>query len=219
MKKILSLILVVVMVITISAFAMVSSSATTGADVLNRIEELIGDEYPNVCSQLTKIYNQVTITNTQAEQLMPLVDEFEAIYNAGKDSGYTAEQGKKVMNIFDRASQIIGFTYEWHNVDRTTNPDLNPEIVTVSVVRDGKEIGSISGDKEVIHLGDVNEDGNVNSFDATLVSQKFANIEVKGTFNSKNAEVKGDNVIDSVDASLILQYYGEIITSFPAEKV
>ena len=219
MKKILSLILVVVMVITISAFAMVSSSATTGADVLNRIEELIGDEYPNVCSQLTKIYNQVTITNTQAEQLMPLVDEFEAIYNAGKDSGYTAEQGRKVMDIFDRASQIIGFTYEWHNVDRTTNPDLNPEIVTVSVVRDGKEIGLISGDKEVIHLGDVNEDGNVNSFDATLVSQKFANIEVKGTFNSKNAEVKGDNVIDSVDASLILQYYGEIITSFPAEKV
>ncbi len=219
MKKILSLILVVVMVITISAFAMVSSSATTGADVLNRIEELIGDEYPNVCSQLTKIYNQVTITNTQAGQLMPLVDEFEAIYTAGKDSGYTAEQGRKVMDIFDRASQIIGFTYEWHNVDRTTNPDLDPEIVTVSVIRDGKEIGSISGDKEVIHLGDVNEDGNVNSFDATLVSQKFANIEVKGTFNSKNAEVKGDNVIDSVDASLILQYYGEIITSFPAEKV
>lgn len=219
MKKILSLILVVVMVISISAFAIVNSSATTGADVLNKIETLIADEYPGVCSQLRKVYNQVTITSAQAEQLMPLVSEFEAIYKAGKDSGYTAEQGKKVMNIFDRASQIIGFTYEWHNVDRTTNPNLNPEIVTVSIVRDGREIGSISGVKEVIRLGDVNEDGNVNSFDATLVLQKFANIEITGTFNNKNAEVKGDDVIDSIDATLILQFYGEIITSFPAEKV
>lgn len=219
MKKILSLILVAVMVISISTFAIVSSAATTGADVLNRIEKLIVDEYPGVYSQLKKVYNQVTITNNQAGQLMPLVDEFEAIYNAGKVSGYTAQQGVEVMDIFDRASQIIGFTYEWHNVDRATNPDLNPEIVTVSIVRDGKEIGSISGNKEIIHLGDVNEDGNVNSYDATLVLQKFAGIEVKGTFNNKNAEVEGNNEIDSVDATLILQFYGEMISSFPAEKL
>ncbi len=67
--------------------------------------------------------------------------------------------------------------------------------------------------------GDVNLDAAINSVDATLVLQNYAEIEVTDTFNETNADVNGDEKIDSADATLILQYYADIITQFPVETV
>lgn len=67
-------------------------------------------------------------------------------------------------------------------------------------------------------LGDVNEDGAINTVDATLVLQYYAKIitaDTEGvTFIEAAADVNGDNVINTVDATLILQYYAKIITEF-----
>lgn len=61
-------------------------------------------------------------------------------------------------------------------------------------------------------LGDINNDGSIDSFDASLVlsmySQLSSNSEVEFTEEQlKAADVNGDGRIDSADASGILKYY------------
>ena len=66
-------------------------------------------------------------------------------------------------------------------------------------------------------LGDINNDGSIDSIDATLILSDYADLAVgKATsFNAeqaKAADVNGDGKYDSIDASLILAYYSHIQT-------
>ena len=66
-------------------------------------------------------------------------------------------------------------------------------------------------------LGDVNEDGKVDSSDASLVLEEYAVIQTGGagafTENQKKAaDVNNDSKTDSSDASKILEYYAMIST-------
>lgn len=66
-------------------------------------------------------------------------------------------------------------------------------------------------------IGDVNEDGSVDSSDASLVLAEYAKIQTGGAgeFNDiqkKSADVNNDSVVDSSDASKILAYYAMIST-------
>ena len=66
-------------------------------------------------------------------------------------------------------------------------------------------------------LGDVNEDGMVDSSDASRVLQEYALIQTGGepTFTEKQklaSDVNKDNSTDSTDASKILAYYAMIST-------
>lgn len=68
--------------------------------------------------------------------------------------------------------------------------------------------------------GDANQDNSVDSVDATLILQYYANIitiEQNSNFTT-NSDVNGNKVVDSVDATLILQYYADIINAFPVES-
>lgn len=68
--------------------------------------------------------------------------------------------------------------------------------------------------------GDANQDNLVNSVDATLVLQYYANIinsEQDSNFLTYS-DVNGDKIINSVDVTLILQYYSNIISVFPVES-
>ena len=66
-------------------------------------------------------------------------------------------------------------------------------------------------------LGDVNEDGSVDSSDASLVLAEYAKIQTGGAgefteTQHKAADVNNDGVVDSSDASKILAYYAMIST-------
>lgn len=66
-------------------------------------------------------------------------------------------------------------------------------------------------------LGDVNEDGMVDSSDASLVLAEYAKIQTGGAgeftnIQYKAADVNNDNVVDSSDASKILSYYAMVST-------
>lgn len=68
-----------------------------------------------------------------------------------------------------------------------------------------------------IPLGDVDNDGSVNSSDASLVLAEYAALSTNGTpvLNEKQkkpADVNGDETIDASDASLILAFYAYIST-------
>lgn len=66
-------------------------------------------------------------------------------------------------------------------------------------------------------LGDVNEDGSVDSSDASLVLAEYAKIQTGGAgeftdIQYKAADVNKDDTVDSSDASRILAYYAAIST-------
>ncbi len=72
-------------------------------------------------------------------------------------------------------------------------------------------------DNVVKLLGDVNSDGNVNLYDASLVAQYAIALPV-ANFNADVADVSGDGNVNLYDASLIAQYAVGLITKFPREQ-
>ncbi|HBB72397.1 MAG TPA: hypothetical protein DCZ71_07295 [Ruminococcus sp.] len=72
-------------------------------------------------------------------------------------------------------------------------------------------------------LGDVNEDGLIDSGDASEILADYANVSTGGQsrFSEKQkkaADVNNDGVCDSGDASAILGYYAYVSTTSDTEK-
>ena len=63
-------------------------------------------------------------------------------------------------------------------------------------------------------LGDVNDDGEVDSVDALLILQYDARL-IKSLPNSTSADVNEDDTINAVDANLILQFVAGFISQLP----
>ncbi|MBE6841089.1 MAG: hypothetical protein E7506_07620 [Ruminococcus sp.] len=64
-------------------------------------------------------------------------------------------------------------------------------------------------------LGDVNGDGTIDAFDASLVLSEYAIVSTGGEGyltekQRKSADLNCDNSVDSLDASIILNYYAFI---------
>ena len=66
--------------------------------------------------------------------------------------------------------------------------------------------------------GDVDGDGIVDSYDATLLLQCDVGMIGMNGLCVQNMDVSGDGVVDSYDATLILQYDVGMIQTFPAEN-
>lgn len=66
--------------------------------------------------------------------------------------------------------------------------------------------------------GDVNGNGVVESYDATLILQYDVGMIDGSGLAMENMDVSGNGVIDAYDATLILQYDVGMITAFPAES-
>ena len=67
--------------------------------------------------------------------------------------------------------------------------------------------------------GDCNGDRVVDSVDATLLLQHYADINTLPSDMQKWADVNADSSIDSSDATMILQRYAELVSKFPAEEI
>ena len=68
-------------------------------------------------------------------------------------------------------------------------------------------------------LGDVNDDGDVDSTDARLVLQYFVGSADENDLDLRRADVNGDQQVNSTDARLILQYFVGTIEEFPVEDM
>ena len=73
-----------------------------------------------------------------------------------------------------------------------------------------------SSEPEVLY-GDVNDDGEINSMDATLILKYDAGTGTLTNDQLKAADVSGDGEVDSADATLILKFDSGLITEFPAK--
>ncbi len=76
--------------------------------------------------------------------------------------------------------------------------------------------GSVDPELQAVILGDVNNDGEIDTIDAMLVLRYNASLAIDDSFSEEAADVNGDNVIDTIDAMLILRYNAGMITDFTA---
>lgn len=95
-------------------------------------------------------------------------------------------------------------------------PDCPPDVSGLTI-RIGEPTPPSMGTGDNYLLGDVNEDGKVDSADASLVLAEYGLIQTGGTLTftdkqKKAADVNRDGKSDSSDASKILEYYGAIST-------
>lgn len=95
--------------------------------------------------------------------------------------------------------------------------DKNSQKIELSVVGDTCEIINPVYYQASCIYGDINEDGSIDSSDASLVLAEYAKIQTGGVgvftdIQLKAADVSNDGVIDSSDASKILAYYAMVST-------
>lgn len=104
--------------------------------------------------------------------------------------------------------------------DGTAKFTLRPRALTVGtyhiyVSTSDKPLAEIAsfayGEKPPYTLGDVNDDGKINTADAVLILQCYVGI---GDLELGVADVNLDGKINTVDAVKVLQYYVGLITSF-----
>ena len=163
MKKIIALVLSAIMLVSVFA---VPSSATTKADLLALLKT--SPVYKYIKSGVENSYNSVQVTDAQAEQLLPLVEQFMKIVD--KDLGptandwrgngqhyYSLDQIDAVYDIIYKACDIMGWTMK--RVDKGQKSTHKGDYVFYIYDTQGKMIfeydGDLITDKPVNTAGDV----------------------------------------------------------------
>ncbi len=112
-------------------------------------------------------------------------------------------------------------------VEDDVTDDVAIAVEVVALTSDGTSVddsstytvasGEITLSSSVL-LGDVNTDGSVTVYDASLVAQYAADLLTSSELDLSAAEVSGDGSVTVYDASLIAQYAADILDIFPAES-
>ena len=129
---------------------------------------------------------------------------------AGESSVPTAEN---LQYIDQQASDgsSISFTLKPKELTAGTSYSVYLSTTSKAVTR----VASFQyGEKPAYTLGDVNNDGKINSTDALLVLQYAVNTVSLDSAQQMAADVNRDGKINSTDALLILQYAVNIIKTF-----
>jgi len=102
--------------------------------------------------------------------------------------------------------------------------DGNPTIINYPSDSEGERI--VSNHLGIISApivaranpGDINNDGNITAYDASLVLQHTVELITLSLEQRQVADVTGDRTISTLDAVLILQYTAGLITQFPVDS-
>jgi len=149
----------------------------------------------------------LTLQNTGFETLEITALEFEGItFSIAAEDEYRLQWGEQVDieiifpadNLGNFAEEIIIYT------DDTEN-----EIIAIPLIAE-----CIEPD---FTIGDLNNDGLITVYDASLTLQNFAGLVEFENWQLIAADVDGNGAIQSYDASLILQFAVGLITEFPVE--
>ncbi|MCD7855965.1 MAG: glycoside hydrolase family 88 protein [Clostridiales bacterium] len=137
---------------------------------------------------------------------------------AGPSSGVTSTTATRAYEHTSRDG-----SYEYYVSEKTVTDDAKgagPLIMAYSqiLLRESGEYEEYSPveapAEDPVVMGDINDDGIINSADATRVLLYYAQrIELSETA-LKAADVNGDGIVNSADATRILLYYAQRISSF-----
>lgn len=138
----------------------------------------------------------------------------EVYYNSGTDLFSNAEMDAdgQLMEAWLFTQGIEqGYIYAPIWTDPTTTKATTTTVTTTTT----------SVDKPALILGDANNDGKIDSIDASEILRLFAKISTGGTpteNEKKVCDINNDGMIDSVDASAVLAYYAKISSSDSEES-
>lgn len=112
------------------------------------------------------------------------------------------------------------------NVASTASADIPVAVAVTQLTNDGASIADSSTytvasgsiDLASILYGDVDNDGAVNTYDASLVNQYYLDVITLDADALVRADVDGDGAVNTYDGSLISQYYLGAISAFPIES-
>ena len=132
--------------------------------------------------------------------------------------GYTVSDGyvyvsNPEISLSTFANNLVtseGFTINVVNSEAAIGDYLGTGAVVSIDTAEGKEVVIL----EVVVLGDVNGDGEVDALDSGIVKNVINDTTTLVGVYADSADVNNDGDIDSLDALLILQYRADKITSF-----
>ena len=137
----------------------------------------------------------LTCSNTSGETLVYLVE----------GSGVPTEQN---LQYIDQSGTDTTFTLKPKGLEA----DKTYRVYVSTASKEPTEAASFSyGEKPSYTLGDVNEDGYIDTVDALWILQCYVK---KRELSLDCADVNHDGMIDTVDALKVLQFYVGKITSF-----
>lgn len=124
--------------------------------------------------------------------------------------------------------EVWGAGFNWtpqkFDIEKIEESDIGVHKYTEKVVPPTKDnngytehICSICGHSykdTYTYIGDINNDGNVNILDATMIQKHSAELELLDDNLCKYADVNGDGKVSVIDATLIQKYSAELITEF-----
>lgn len=136
-------------------------------------------------------------------------------YILSDDIVFVVKNGKITIN--DEEVESINMIDEFIPVTTTTTTTTTATTTNTSTTTSMTTTTPHTTTEPAYLLGDVNEDGSVDSSDASLVLAEYAKIQTGGAgeftdVQYKAADVNKDDTVDSSDASRILAYYAAIST-------
>ena len=149
---------------------------------------------------------QVSIENTVDQKFYLITVRDDDAEPTGKNLKYinqvTSDGGSVVFDVYP-SELVSGKTYY---VSMSSNAESS----------DSKGLVNIASFKyfESFTLGDVNDDGSIDSTDARWALQHYVGLRTLDSTQFLAADVNFDNLVDSSDARMILQYYVGLRTSF-----
>ena len=154
------------------------------------------DKFKLTCSKLTGQYSLVfliNVTTGKTDTIVPTADNLH----------YIDQQSVAATTTFDLIPKAL--TTGKYHVYVTTDGESGQKLTMVASFEYGTNPG--------YRLGDVNKDGNITPYDASLVLQHNVKlIDLVERNWGKAADVNTDESITPYDASLILQYLVGLIT-------
>ena len=140
------------------------------------------------------------------------VDDVEIEYGYTVSDGYVYVSNPEI-SLSTFANNLVtseGFTINVVNSEAAIGDYLGTGAVVSIDTAEGKEVVIL----EVVVLGDVNGDGEVDALDSGIVKNVINDTTTLVGVYADSADVNNDGDIDSLDALLILQYRADKITSF-----
>ena len=183
---------------TATASVTVSIDANQAGDI-NLNWTLIGDDYGSAPHQISGV---LTLTTEIMQLNWVTLSQYNGVLNGG-------ESDQIIINFDSEGLNPGNYT-----ADLIINDNRLITTIPVTLMVDGE-----------IPYGDIDDNGEVESFDASLVLQyavgidpaPFAPLPWEG-WRLMRSDVDGNDFTEAYDASLILQYSVGIISSFPIEN-
>lgn len=187
----------------------VISNPEDEALVVNEISDQNSSVTPSMYS--VAFYGSVMLNSKPA----PINTIITALDSAGNLIGeYAVEREGEYgfLHVYKDTPENDAITFKVNGIAANTDKEAR-----WTADRDSTEM-NLFVSQSVIFYGDVNDDGSIDAYDASLILQSVVGLKELDSDEFKRADVTDDSKVTAFDAALVLQRSVNLIDRFPAEE-